>query len=81
MFFTFQYDETFAINHKILSSHFFFYVKIILSLYFTICQNMNFYFTKIQNLNFYLTEIQNLNFLRRKKCPYSELFWFVFTHF
>ena len=42
---------------------------------------MNFYFTKIQNLNFYLTEIQNLNFLRRKKCPYSELFWFVFTHF
>ena len=35
---------------------------------------MNFYFTKIQNLNFYLTEIQNLNFLRRKKCPYSELF-------
>ena len=42
---------------------------------------MNFYFPKIQNLNFYLTEIQNLNFLRRKKCLYSELFWFAFTHF
>ena len=62
MLFTFQYDETFAINHKILSNHFFFHAQITLILDFTICQNMNLYLTEIQNLHVYLKQIQNVNF-------------------